>query len=305
MKLRLSLKNSARAALNSLILPKIRLLTALLSLAFLTNCTIPSEPTYSLGDLSSSLVKMAQEEYKLPLVSTLVGQTLWIYLPLEEELFIDSDKPQEYTQRFDFKSAQGNLKYDTLAFGYEIRETPETKESQNKKFNPQAAEKINKVLRCVRRLIFSLKRYRYEPEFFVTVVTDTKNGIELIDVTYVDDLKKVLYEMISWVEYQHRNIEDIKISPEAVGDKEGKHLKLYDIEFKDFFIEQIKQRLRSKFSRGEVEKGADIDKEVLKSIKNVLEIYNFNDFSLLELKNLVTDKTVSFSRAAVLEKNTK
>lgn len=283
-----------------------QLIARLLLIALLVcGCAIPSEPTYSLGNLADSLVKMAQEEYGLPLVSALVGQSLWIYLPLEEELFVDADKPQEYTQKFDLKFVEGNLENSILSFNYDIREIPETKDSQNKKFNPKAAEKINKVLRCVRRVIFSLKRYRYEPKFFITIATDTKNGIELIDINYVDDLKKALYEMISWVEYQHRTIEDIRISDAAIGDTKGKHLEIYDIDFRAFIIEQIKQRIRYKFSRSELKKGADIDKEVLKSAKNVLEIYKFNDFLSLNLKNMATDRMVSLSRAAILERNKK
>ena len=92
------------------------------------------------------------------------------------------------------------------------------------------------------------------------------------------------------------------MSLEAIGDFKGRHLKFQDIDFKEFLVEQIRQRIRQKFNRAEVEKGADIDKEVLKSIKKVLEIYKFQDFLVLDLRNLLTDKKISLSRAAVFEK---
>ena len=302
MKLRPSLKNLARAALNSPIYGKRDFLTWLIAITLLSaGCSVYPKSNHSLNNPAESLVKIVRDEYNIPIVCRLVGRTLWIYLPLQEELFIDSDKPLEYPKKFESKSIEGNLQNEVFSFNYDIREIPETKEKQDKKFNPRALDTMNKVLRSVRRVLFSVRPDTSAPRFFVTVTADTKNGIEIKHTTYIDDLKKAFYEIISWTEYQHRNLEDIGLSPGAIGDKEGKHLEFRDIDFKEFLIEQIRQRVRLKFNRPEVEKGADIDKEVLKSIKNVLEIYKVEDFSALDLKNLVTDKRISLSRAAALE----
>ena len=293
MKLRLSLRNSERAARNSLI-------AALIFLIF--GCSGPQGPSYSIKNLSESLSKICKNEYNIPIVSRLQGQTLWVYIPLEEELFIESDKPQEYTKKFEVKSIDGSLEDGSINLDYDIREIPEAKESQNKKFNPQAMDKINKILRSLRRVIFSLKPDEYGPKFFIIAAADIKNGIELIEITYIDDFKRAFYGIISWSEYQQRSLQDIKVSFEAIGDFKGRHIKFQDIDFKEFLVEQIRQRIRQKFNRAEVEKGADIDKEVLKSIKKVLEIYKFQDFLVLDLRNLLTDKKISLSRAAVFEK---
>ena len=293
MKLRLSLRNSARAARNSLI-------TALIFL--IPGCSAAPGPSYTIKNLSASLSEICKNEYNIPIVSKLQGQTLWVYIPLEEELFIETDKPEEYSKKFEVKSIDGSLSGGSINLGYDIQEIPEAKESQNKKFNPQAMDKINKILRSLRRVVFSLRHDKYEPKFFIIVAADIKNGIELIEITYIDDLKKAFYGIISWSEYQQRSLQDIKVSLEAIGDFKGRHLKFQDIDFREFLVEQIRQRIRQKFNRAEVEKGADIDKEVLKSIKNVLEIYKFQDFLVLDLRNLITDKKISLSRAAVFEK---
>lgn len=294
MKLRLSSRNSAKAALSSLIC---------LSLVF--GCSLPFEPTYTLENLNPSLVKIADEEYHIHIMSTLAGRTLWIYLPVQEDIFIEADpnKSEEDTKRFEVNSIEGYLKDGTMGFQYDAQELPEDiKERQKTTFNPNVSDKINKVLRSVRRVLFSLKRHKDEPQFFVMAVADTKKGIEMITITFVDDFKKAFYEIISWTEYQHRAVQNIGLSFEAIGDLEGKHLKLQDMDFRSFLIEQMKQRIRIKFNHPEVEKGTDVDREVIKSIKKVLEIYKFEDFSFLELKNLFTSKNTSLSRAAVLEK---
>lgn len=311
MKLRPSLKNSANTALSSLTLtPKLaKRVSSLLQVSIATallvcgGCSPPKSAFYTKENLSESIIKITEEEYNIPIVSKLVGETIWIYLPLQEELFIKSDKPQEYVKRFELEAIDGSLKEAVLKFEYEIKETPETKETQDKKLNPDAIDKINKILRTVRRVIFNLERNGFKPKFFTVLTTDIKSGIEILDITYVEDLKKVFYGIISWTEYQHRSLEFVSLSLNATGDLEGKHINFYDVDFNDFLVEQIKQRLSIKFNRPEVEKGVDIDKEVLKSIKNVLEIYNADNFLLVDLKNLITGYRISMSRSAVLEES--
>lgn len=295
MKLRLSLRNSARTALSSLI-----------CLTLLFGCSLPFEPTYTLNNLSHSLINILNEEYHIPIVSTLMGRTLWIYLPVQEDIFIEADpqKAEEYTRRFEVNSVEGYLKEDTIGLEYDIQErTEDIKEKQKTTFNSKVSDKINKVLRSVQRVLFSLEHRKEEPQFFVMACADTRNGMEMTTITFIDDLKKAFYGIISWTEYQHRSVQNIGFSFEAIGDLEGSHLKLQDIDFKDFLIEQTKQRIRIKFNRPEVEKGVDIDKEIIKSIKHISEIYKFEDFSFLELKNLFTNQGTSLNRAAVLEKD--
>ena len=283
-----------------MLLLRLLLLTTLL---LPVSCDTISSPTYTLATITTGLADICQKEYAIPIVSTLKGRTLWIYLPLEEELFIDTDTPQESLKAFELQTLEGSLAENTIKFDYSIAEIPEIKESQNKKINPLIAEKMRKVFNAIRRVILSLQHNTEEPIFFATVTSDIKNGIEIIEITYIDDLKKALYGLISITEYQHRSLQDIRLSFEAIGDKDGKHLRYTDLAFKDFLIEQMKQRIHSKFSRPEVKKGADIDKEVMKSIQHVLEIYKFSDFSMLELKNIATENKISLSRAAILEKS--
>lgn len=290
MKLRLFSRNSAKTALSSLIC------------LLLSCCSFPLTPTYTTETLSQSLENILREEYRIPSVSRLTGQALWVYIPTEEAIFIESEKPESYAKIFDPKSIEGNIQGGTLNFNYDIAEIPETKETQNTKFNPAIADLLNKALRSIRRVLFSLKRDEGGPRFFVIALCDIKNGIEIINTTYIDDLRKAAYEIISWTEYQHRGLEDIKLVAEAIGDKEGNHLEFRDIHFNEFLLGQIQQRLRHKFNRPEVKKGADIDKEVLKTIKNVLEIYGSEDFSLVSLQNLATNNKTTLSKAALLEK---
>src|SRR3989338_8050438 len=100
MKLRLSLRNSERAARNSLI-------AALIFLIF--GCSGPQGPSYSIKNLSESLSKICKNEYNIPIVSILQRQTLWVYIPREKELFIESNNPKENKKKIEVKAIDGSL----------------------------------------------------------------------------------------------------------------------------------------------------------------------------------------------------
>jgi hypothetical protein len=142
------------------------------------------------------------------------------------------------------------------------------------------------------------------PQFYCIVIADIKNGFETIEIFYGQDLKKVSYEYISWGEYQHRIIEETNVSPLILQDKNGDHLDYRDISMKEFICAQIENRVRMKFNKPEVEASADIDKEILKIASTTLRIYNFKDFSALELNNILTQNRIILNKAAVLVKPT-
>ncbi len=225
--------------------------------------------------------------------SRLVGQTLWIYLPVED-LFTKSDKPQKYSEKFSVDYSQGEFKEGLLKMEYLVRPIPEKEKTQSYKYDKAVLEKVNNVWKVLRRVIFSTDHRKEDsPRFFCMITADIKNGIEIQELFYYLDLKKVSYGLISWSEYQHRSIQDTLVSAYIVGDKEGLHIKYRDITMDEFLAKQIAHRIKLKFQKPEVEKNADVDKEIYKIIAHTLKIYNFRDFAAVELNNLLTrDKAV-------------
>ena len=290
MKSKLFLRNSVKRGL----------LLNICIIVFLTSgCTSSTTPTYLREDISEAIEDICKNEYRIEIRVKLVGETLWIYIPVED-ILVASDKPEKYIEKFEISENQGNFIAGQFRFDYQIKSIPDEEKVQEYKYNKSVLEKVNNVWKVLRRVIFSMERKEdTEPRFFCVITADIKNGIELKDMFYYLDLKKVSYEFISWTEYQHRNIQKVDLVPEAIGDKEGLHIDYKNIDFEEFIANQIRHRIKLKFQKPEVEKNADIDKEILKIVVYTLKTYGFKDFSAVELNNLLTQNKIILNQAAV------
>ncbi|MBM3254874.1 MAG: hypothetical protein FJZ08_01050 [Candidatus Omnitrophica bacterium] len=279
-------------------MPVLSSLCALLLL--FTGCSSSTSPTYFTKDIAVAIQNICKNEYDVDVETKLVGQTLWIYLPVEN-MFTKSDKPEKYSEIFAVDYAQGEFKEGLFKMEYLVRPIPETMRQQGYKYDKAVSEKVNSVWKVLRRVIFSTDHSKDgAPKFFYMVTADIKNGFEIQELFYSLDLKKVSYGFISWSEYQHRSIQETKLSPFIIGDNKGLHLDYRDISMEEFLSRQISHRIKLKFQKAEVEKNADIDKEIYKIIAHTLKIYKFNGFTAVELSNLLTRDKAILNKADVL-----
>jgi hypothetical protein len=295
MRLNPSLKNLVRLKLSIFFIIALQI----------SGCISSTEPTYLNADIDKAIQDISKVEYNIDLKVRRMGQTLLIYLPLED-LFEKSDKPERYLEKFSIENNDVEFKEGLFKVSYIIKKIPEEEKTQDYKYKKEVVEKINNVWKVLRRVIFSMERSKdREPKFFFLVVADIKNGFEIREIFYISDLKKVSYEFISWTEYQHRAISQTEISPAIIGDKEGLHLDYGDITLEEFIAKQIEHRIKLKFQKPEIEKNKniDIDDEILKIVVNTIKTYNLRDFKDIELNNLFTQNRVILNRQAVWTKS--
>lgn len=291
MKSKVFLKNLARYALP--------LLNLLFISYILSGCISSGEPTYLKEGIVDGIRDISKKEYNIDVTAKLIGQTLWIYIPLED-MFEKSDKPEKFIERFVIEDNKKSFENKTLKIEYLIKNVADKEKSHDIKYSKDAMEKINNVWKALRRVLFSMgQAEKGGPQFICLVTADTKNGFEIKELFYIEDLKKVSYNFISWGEYQHRTIQDTAISADIIGDKEGKHLVYKEITWEQFIINQIEHRIKLKFQKPEVEKNADIDKEILRIVASTLKIYGFRDFSSVELTNLLSNNKTTLNQAAI------
>jgi len=263
-------------------------------------CSSSTAPTYLKENIADAIQNISKTEYEIDVKAKLVGRTLWIYIPVED-LLIKADDPDKIKEIFEIGANKGLFEESAIKFGYLIKNIPEKEKLQEYEYNEPVLKKVNHVWKILRRTLFSMDKTREaEPKFFYIIAADIKNGIILKELFYLEDLKKVSYAFISWTEFQHRNIQDTIMAPEIIGDEEGELINYRDITFQEFLIEQIKHRIKIKFQKPEVEANADIDKETIKVVRYTLKTYKFQDFSTVEMYNLVTDNKIILNRKAVL-----
>jgi len=256
-------------------------------------------PTYTKQEINTAIQDICKEEYKLDVKTKLVGETVWIYLPVED-LIVKTDKPEKYSEKFEVEQVKNEFNFDSLRSEYAIKTVPEEEKYQEYKYNKDVLDKINDVWKVLRRVIFSMECERAgEPKIFCLVTADIKNGFEMKEVFYYLDLKKVSYDFISWGEYQHRAIQETNVSAQIIDDKEGLHVDYKNITLADFIAAQIQHRIKLKFQKPEVDKNVDIDKEIMKIIVYTIKIYDFRDFTTVELINLLSNNKIILNQGAV------
>lgn len=290
-RLRIFLKNSARPALLQVKL--------ILAACLLSGCISSGAPSYPKEAIDQAIHDICKKEYSLDVTARLVGETLWIYLPIED-IFEKSDKPEKYTERFSIEENKGGFDNETLKIDYLVKPVPEQEKSQEIKYSKAAMDKINNTWKVLRRVLFSMEHSeKGNPKFVYLINADIKNGFEIRELLNIEDLKKVSYNFISWGEYQHRTIQDTDVSAAIIGDQSGQHVAYKDVSWEEFLIKQIEHRIKLKFQKPEVARNADIDKEIIKVVVATLKIYGFKDFSSVELLNLMTNNKTMLNQAAI------
>jgi len=267
---------------------------------FLSSCSSSTSPSFMKEDIPRAVKEICKKEYQLDIVTNLTGRTFWVYMPLEN-IITQSPKPEKYIERFLVEDRRNIFNEKVLSINYMIKPVPEKEKQQDMSLDKSVNTKIFNVLQVIRRVLFSMdnRQAKDNPVFFCIVTADTANGFELKQIFHCLDLKKISYGFISQTEYQHRIVQNTEVSPQIIGDKEGRHMVYRDITMEEFLADQIQCRIRMKFQKPEVEKNVDIDQEVLKVVSLTLNTYGFRDFTLVDMANLATGAKIIINQAAI------
>ena len=281
---RLFSRNSARRGLYS------HCCGLLALLVLFCGCSVSGTYTYSKTDLAVTIPAILKKEYKADCGARLAGQTLWVYLPVEN-MVEAPEKPQKYVEKFDVKRNRSRFVGPILRSEFYVKPVSAREKMQETALSKQAMDTISNAWKVIRRVVFSMHpREREEVKFFVLVISDIKLGYEIREYFYYQDLSKVSYGLISVGEYQHRVVQESSGGKGILGDVTGAHLEYTDMTLKEFVSRQIQHRIGLKFQKPEVEPGIDIDKEIRTVVEDTLRIYSIKDFERAELNNLVSQR---------------
>ncbi len=293
-------------------------------------CTQKTSQRYTLSDAQKKFLKICREESKLPVQLFEADNTIWIYLPMEEDL-IDyhgknrNDEPKS-KKEFVINTFEGDHKETKYRFLLDI--TDGVKTSKDPGYKSDATEafiknrltiygaleaflEINELpgdrqfadkARDEKRqdMLESYIPKSKAPEFFVIVISNTKKGLAYKSVFNLNDYKLYRSEVLPFEEYNLREISELYGDQNLINDKEGKNLEIKPVTWSWFFIEQIKNRVNFKFLRSDFPPDKDIIIEIASIIADTFHYYDYADYSGVLIKDLREKTSYNFDRPQLM-----
>ena len=257
----------------------------------LSGCQNSLEPTFKEEDIPEHVKQICKDEYKLDVITERTETTLWIYVPLSK--ILDKD--------------------------YGVKE--------GKIFDEEMTDKLRNILSTIGRVVLSSNK---TPEFFALWASDINIGLDYIIMGNVLDIKKAYADSLPFTELNKRYVMKFNVNPEAIQDTTGRHLKPYNITLPDFLMQQMVQRMSVQFQEealkkyfkvekvdgifnnnafileysikplAKPDKTIDVMKEILNTVTYCIKIYEFQDFSWVEINDLVTQDKIVVNKADIL-----
>lgn len=279
-------------------LQKILLIT--IAILGITGCSVVKDKPLPRSEADKKFISILENDYSYKPVIRQADQTLWIYLAMEEPLYktiAGQDSPpikRKYTLEFIeglFKEKDFFVEYDVIdatkvagGSGLSMRYTDE--------FNTRYLNLIT----AISRAYFTADK---PPEFIVLVIADVKNGIEIEQKLFLDDLKKYSFYALPPDEYNMRVLTEAKGDTKIIGDFKGQHLEPKSVVWPNFLTKQIAQRARYKFQNSDFPPEETPKTEILKIIAKTFMIYEYKNFDALLLTDLRAKAGESFTRTQI------
>lgn len=254
-----------------------------------SKATIPKP--IPLTEAHGKLLKIC-EKNGLNVVLKPLQHTLWIYVPVREDLVglvATSEGPQK-NESFQEHSVVKYLDsiYETQRFliTYDIRPDKNYTQSQGTKLDYLPGyHKINQqIITAISESYFDAAD---APLFFVTIVSDILKGIEIENILHLYDLKWVMSAgSMPQEEYVKRVIYEIRGKKEWIGDAKGQHLAYREITMPEFLARQLTKRINFKYQQSSFPPSNDARREILTIVAETLKNYNFTNFNYIELRDL-------------------
>lgn len=256
----------------------------------------PPAPT----DLQKKFELKCRKDYKLNIITRVVGKTFWIYAPTDKPLFDfaaenPSPDPVKKVPKYDLLYIKGDFKENSFNFTYDV--IPKIKSDlQNEGIRNEGTDHFNKLYN---NLFTAITETLLDPQtpisFVVMAITDIKKGIEARYTFYLEDYRMASVEGIPYDEFSKRVLQESKGNTNYIGDEIGQHLEYTDIQMPLFLTKQIVNRIRFKFTQSDFPPQEDYEKTIVSVIADTTRYYHFKDFKEVRTNDLRTKKKMIFT----------
>ncbi len=273
----------------------------------LTGCSkINTVAVNTLSQAEEKFITICQEEYNFTPVVFRLPNTMWIYIPLAQNIFEfkASDKgpssSAEASKSFAIHYLDGKFKDSQFVIQYDIgpvkkyAKDPGYSSSYTEEFQTKQRGILTAVYRAYGGLPADRESPEKAPDFFVLVMADIKTGLETTTLFYFPDFRRAMSDNFFYEEFTRRTIsEEPTGHTNILGDTTGRHLDPQEINFPEFLAKQIVFRIRYKFQRSDFPPEGQIADEIAAIVQETVGNYGFKDFDGVRLENLLSGETVS------------
>jgi len=258
-------------------------------------------PRPPLTDLQTKFETKCQKDYKLNVITRMVGKTFWIYAPTPNPLFDFAAEtpspadPLKKPAKYDLLYINGNFKDNAFNFEYDV--LPKIKSDLSSEgIRNEGTDYFNKLYN---NLFTAITETMMDPKtpvsFVVMAITDIKKGIEARYTFYLEDYRMASVEGIPYDEFNKRVLQESKGSTSYIGDEIGQHLEYNDIKMPDFLAKQMVSRIRFKFTQSDFPPQENYEEAIIGIIADTTRYYHFKSFKELRTDDIRTKKKMIFT----------
>lgn len=288
----------------------------------------------TVADAEEKFLKICREDNNLPVQLFNAQNTVWIYLPMEEDLIdyhgaLKNDALKSKRQ-FNISTFEGEYKDKDYQFVMDIADGIKT--SKDPGYKSDATETFIKnrltIYGAISEAYFDIGELpgnrhfadktrddvhqnmvdnyvpntQKAPEFIGVVIANIKKGIAYKTVLNLNDYKLYRSDVLTSEEYNLREISELYGDVKLVDDWKGTNLEIKPVDWTWFFIEQIKNRVNFKFTRSDFppEVNQDLIIEIATIIAETFRFYEYADYSNVLIKNLRDNTSYNFDRPQII-----
>ncbi len=269
----------------------------------LSGCRWMKDKPYTPREAEVKLAAFCKKEGNVDITTRLVDKTQWLYLPVNEPIFglkpsADTGaKPERKATPFALLSLDGVFNKDRkFSYTYDIVPDvlPGEAASYGMNYSEAYAKKKQLLYQGLQETFFNVKETD-APQFFVIVIADITQGVATKNTLYLRDLKEFMTGAI-YEEYYLRELSEVIGDKNLIGDKNGRPLSYEAVAWSGFLTEQIKNRIRFRFTQSDFKPKTAPDREIVTIAANAIKIYPFQDFTGLYLYNRREKKEQIYTR---------
>ncbi len=268
-------------------------------------CGFLNEKAYTPTEAEKKLAAFCLKEGNLHVIIKRLGLTLWIYAPIEEPIFDvkaspDKEPAERKVQPFSLLSLQAEFSEKYFKFNYDIVPdvlAPEPN-SYGSSYNETYTKKRQLMYQALQESFFNAKDASKDPapQFVVIMVADITKGIATKSTLYLRDLRQYVTEALPPDEYYMREANEIIGKESLIQDKKGKNVPYTEITWSYFLTEQIKTRIKYKFTSSDISDNTIPADEIAKAAANSLRFYPFVDYTGVLLYDVRSKKELDLTK---------